>query len=58
MSPRHASHVTASAHLLRLTAAFTVHCKGGKGRTGTMICALLMMIMSISSEEAIDLYGR
>ena len=33
-----------------------VHCKGGKGRTGTMICALMMMMMNISCAEAIDLY--
>jgi hypothetical protein len=35
-----------------------VHCKGGKGRTGTMICALMMTSMHISSSEAIEYYGN
>jgi hypothetical protein len=34
-----------------------VHCKGGKGRTGTMICALLMMMMHMSSAEAMEFFA-
>ena len=35
----------------------SVHCKGGKGRTGTMICALMVASMHVSSCEAIEYYG-
>jgi len=36
-----------------------VHCKGGKGRTGTMICAwLLYCYRNCSAQEAIDFFAK
>jgi protein-tyrosine phosphatase len=36
-----------------------VHCKAGKGRTGTVICALLLYMHSVQdANEAIAIYGR
>lgn len=36
-----------------------VHCKGGKGRTGTMVCAwLVYCYRSISAQEAIDFFAQ
>ena len=36
-----------------------VHCKAGKGRTGLMICSLLLFLNShLSAEEAIHLFDK
>merc|ERR1719427_695068 len=36
-----------------------VHCKGGKGRTGTMVCAwLLYCYRNCSAQEAIDYFAK
>ena len=36
-----------------------VHCKGGKGRTGTMICVWLIEIgIFTSAEDSLDFFGH
>lgn len=35
-----------------------VHCKAGKGRTGLMICCLLMFMFGLSAHDAMAFYGR
>ena len=38
---------------------FAVHCRGGKGRTGTMICAWLLWTGHCSTAcDALDLFQR
>ena len=35
-----------------------VHCKAGKGRTGTLIAAYLCFSNEMSAEESLDFFGK
>ena len=35
-----------------------VHCKAGKGRTGTFLCAALMLIHGLTADEALSLFQQ
>jgi len=40
------------------TAVIAVHCKGGKGRTGSLVCAWLMFFRKLSPEKALFWFAR